>query len=155
MVTNRINKVVLFTLLTGLFGSATGRLLEKDWSFQEMFDKSELIVIAEPVSTKETHEHRVLPDVSPPTRVVGLSTEFEARLVLKGSKEIRTFVLHHYRPEQEETSINEPALVTFKGKQHTPFLLFLIKEPDGRYAPVTGQTDPGLFSVIELQSMAQ
>ena len=32
---------------------------------------------------------------------------------------------------------------------HETFLMFLVKETDGRYAPVTGQTDPGL-SVLSL-----
>ena len=35
------------------------------------------------------------------------------------------------------------------------FILFLKLESDGRYAPVSGQTDPALFDVVKLNGMAR
>jgi hypothetical protein len=150
-----IRVVTLIAVAAAVSGSVIARLAAKDWTFQEMFAKSDLVVIAVPMSTKDTGEHSTLRDISPPVAVLGLSTEFDVRLVVKGDTKIKTFVLHHYRLEHGEAMISGPALVTFNSKQWTSFLLFLIREPDGRYAPVTGQTDPGGFSVVELNSMAK
>ena len=43
---------------------------------------------------------------------------------------------------------------SFDPKKHESSLLFLKKEADGRYAPVCGQNDPGLFSVLRLEGIA-
>jgi len=125
--------------------------LMKDWTFQEIFAKSDLVVIAIPIATFETKERTTLEDLSPSVRVVGLSTEFQVRLVLKGDKGTNKLVLHHYKLEHEASMINGPELVSFDSTLSGPaFLLFLKRERDGRYAPVTGQTDPALYSVIQL-----
>ena len=55
-----------------------------------------------------------------------------------------------------------PVLVTFepptRGKDGTlvsakRFLLFLVREADGRFAPVSGQKDPGEISVQEISGV--
>jgi len=71
----------------------------RPWTYQEIFDKSDLIVIATFVSTKDTGEHSILRDVTLPVKVVGVTTEFETALVLKGPKNISRFQLHHFRFE--------------------------------------------------------
>src|SRR5260221_611500 len=43
---------------------------------------------------------------------------------------------------------------SFDPKKHESYLLFLKKEADGKYAPVCGQNDPGLFSVLRLEGIA-
>src|SRR5438093_6735127 len=53
-----------------------------------------------------------------------------------------TFVFHHLRELENKPSFNRPGLVTFDAKDKKRFLLFLKRESDGRYAPLTGQTDP-------------
>lgn len=147
--------MVLCLLLLLLPTALVGRLM-KDWSFQEMFTKSDLVVIAAPIATFETKEHTVLEDLSPLVPVVGLNTEFRVRLVLKGDNKIERFVFHHYKLEQKESMINGPELVAFDTKQWSKAcLLFLVRERDGRYAPVTGQTDPALYSVIPLETDAE
>lgn len=125
-----------------------------------MFDKSDLVVIATFVSTKNTDERSTLRDLSHPVKVIGVATEFETYLVLKGPKNITRFRLHHYRFQNTDDAlwVNAPQLIRLPtpphdGVQyagHETFLMFLIKEPDGRYAPVTGQTDPATFSVRDL-----
>src|SRR5438874_6541399 len=133
-----MKKLILFMLLA-LPWPLTGRLM-KDWTFQEMFAKSDLVVIATPIATFETGEHTALKDMAPPVEVLGLSTEFQVCLVLKGDKATNKFVLHHYKLEHEEPMISGPELISFDPKLWgPPFLLFLVKERDGRYAPVTGQ----------------
>ena len=121
-----------------------------------MFDKADLVVIAHRVSTKNTDERSMLTDLRPHVAVVGVVTEFRTLLILKGAKNATKFNLHHYRLQSENDQNVEsgPDLVRFSRGQHVPFLLFLIKERNGKYAPVTGQTDPAAFSVLELRGGA-
>jgi hypothetical protein len=122
-----------------------------------MFDKADLVVIATVVSTKDAGQRTTLPDYSPPLNVIGVVTEFESCIVLKGARDIKKFQLHHYRYQSEEDEVavaNTPELVKIKAGEHPSFLLFLVKERDGRYAPVTGQTDPAALSVLDLRGGA-
>jgi hypothetical protein len=116
-------------------------------TYQEMFDKAELVVIARVAQSKDTPERSRLLDLE----VVGVTTEFTTRLTLKGDPSVKKFDLHHYRlaSDRDENVANGPNLVFFRFP-HPPFLLFLVKEKDGRYAPVGGQTDPAGLSVLEL-----
>jgi hypothetical protein len=116
-----------------------------------MFEKADLVVIATFVSTKDTDEHTTLKEFDPPIKVVGITSEFTSSFVLKGAKEITTFQLHHYRLESEDDLeiLDGPTLARF-GSRHPACLMFLLKEPDGRYVPVTGQTDPYGLGVGEL-----
>jgi hypothetical protein len=126
----------------------SGARITKAWRYQEMFDKADLVVIARVVTTKDTAEHSTLLSLN----VIGVETEFKTHLILKGDKSVETFQLHHYRAASAEADAavaNGPNLVRFSF-EHPAFLLFLTKEDDGRYMPVTGQEDPAAFSVLEL-----
>jgi hypothetical protein len=129
--------------------------LTRQWSYQEMFDNADLVVIATVLSTKDTGERTTLPDYDPSLVVIGVTTEFKSLVVLKGAKGITKFQLHHYRyrsANDEFAVANTPNLVRVgAGKD---FFLFLVKESDGRYAPVTGQTDPAGLSVLDLKGAA-
>ena len=127
------------------------------WTYQDMLDKSDLVVIAEPTATKQTAEAMILPGISPDIHVVGVETAFEVSATLKGSKETKTLLLHHYRfaDPSESKLLGAPDLAVFDPKTKQCFLLFLVRESDGRYAPVTGQTDPADFSVLELKGLAK
>jgi hypothetical protein len=78
-----MKKVILFILLA-LPWPLTGRLM-RDWTFQDMFAKSDLVVIATPIATFETGEHTALKDIASPIEVLGLSTDPSASRV-KGRK---------------------------------------------------------------------
>lgn len=81
---------------------------------------------------------------------VGVEATFQCLSVLKGDTNTTTFVLHYLRDARlkspvghpEVLSINGPVNVAFDPQEKERFLLFLKREPDGRYASVTGQTDP-------------
>ena len=149
-----MKKVIALLLVFAVPGLVMARLMQS-WSYQEMFDKADFVAIAKPVATRITTETNTLPNISPTLRVVGLATDFEVRTVMKGER-TNKFVLHHYRlAKPDELMINGPSLVSFDGPQHHSFLLFLTRESDGRYAPVTGQTDPALFSVLKLDGIAR
>jgi hypothetical protein len=126
------------------------------WSYQELYDKADLVIIAKPISIQDTVEKTTLSDI-PDVHVVGLSTEFKIRVVMKGDKSLKKATLHHYRiADPKEELINGPRLISFDPKQQlsTRFLLFLHLERDGRYSPVAGQTDPGI-SVLKLTGAAE
>lgn len=144
---------ILFLLLLLLCADTTraGRMTTEAQTYQQMFDKGNLVVIATALDTKDTDERTtLLGDVN----VIGVQTEFAVRLTLKGSANIKRFLLHHYREPDDQFTENGPHLVSIhlSAGRHPDFLMFLIREKDGRYAPLTGQTDPGSFSVLELRS---
>lgn len=134
---------------------AQARLMNS-WSYQELYDQSDLVVIAKPISTQDTAEKATLPNISPDVHVVGLSTEFDISLVMKGDRSTKKATLHHYQlADPKQLMINGPRLATFDPKQYTRYLLFLHLEADGRYSPVSGQTDPAMFSVVKLEGVAK
>jgi hypothetical protein len=121
------------------------------WSYKELFAKSDFVVIASPLTRpRDTNERMSFP-VSPPMPVIGVSTEFKTLLVLKGSKRQR-FILHHYREARKadpnKVIIGGPPLPDFASDKR--YLLFLVREADGRFAPVSEQRDASGISVQEL-----
>jgi hypothetical protein len=137
---------------------AVGRI-RPIWTYELMRERSDLVVIAKPVSSTPTEEKISLPDLSPATRVVGVETRFEVRLVLKGSPKTKNVCLDHYALENPADSKvrGAPHLVTFDPKQQPPacYLMFLKQVSAGRYVPVTGQIDPAAECIIKLESDAQ
>ena len=150
---SRLIPALLVVLAT--VGIASGRITAA-WTYQQMYDKADLVVIAYAVSTKDTAERTTLNDLEPHVPVIGVLSEFKTSLVLKGPRDTATFQLHHYRfaSPHDQLAANSPDLVRFS-EAHLPFLMFLLKEPDGRYAPLTGQTDPASHSVIELKGAVE
>jgi hypothetical protein len=144
-------KLFLSLLVTFSIPGLLNARLVQSWTYEQMLDKADLVVIATVISTKDINERYTLQDVTPPIEVVGVETEFESRIVLKGAKITKKFRLHHYRLKNDELFANGPQLVTIEPGKHRTFLLFLIKEHDGKYAPATGQTDPAIFSIYELK----
>ena len=130
--------------------------------FDELFAKSDLVVIARPTTkTADTSEKTVFPGLfvtgqngkSSQVQAIGVETTFTVEKVIAGRLEGREFVLHHLRrADPDPWTINGPLLVSFDPSSNTGrgILLFLVREKDGRYAPYSGQTDPG-FSVFALQ----
>jgi hypothetical protein len=128
-------------------------------SYQGLLSKSDLVVIATPVTkTTDTAEESFLPNIfsqdkdgnQSKVRATGVETTFKVCAVLKGDEGLRQFVLHHYREASDKLSMDGPMLVHFDPsdmKQRNSYLLFLILEPDGRYAPTGSQTDPA-FKVV-------
>ena len=142
------NFILLFVIL--LPSILWARLIQT-WTYQEMFDKADLVVIATPITSKVISEKIILPDIFPDVHVVGVETTLSNLVMLKGDKKIKNIILHHYQLENSsELMFSGPFLISFDLTKRTRFILFLKKEADGRYAPVTGQTDPESTSVIRL-----
>lgn len=128
---------------------ANARLINSR-SFRKLDKRADIIVVAKPVSTKDIAEQIDLPHISPAVHVVGLSSEFEVSIVLKGDNSLKKLVVHHYRlKDPDPLMINAPNLASFDPKESTRYLLFLQREADGRYAPVD-QVDPRATSMLKL-----
>ena len=132
-------------------------------SYQEMLEKSDLVVIATPESkTTDTKEQAFLPNIvhqdkdgkQSKVKSIGVETVFAVSAVLKGNRATKQFTLRHYREAQVgAVEMNGPLLVFFdpSNTSHlSSYLLFLVREPDGRFAPTGGQTDPGYKSINPL-----
>ena len=65
----------------------------RTWSYQELYDEADLVIIAKPISTQDTAEKTTLPNIAPDVHVVGLSTEFEISVVMKGDKNLKKSIL--------------------------------------------------------------
>ena len=145
--------IAILILATTLLAQAR---LVSSWTYQQLFDQADLVVIAKPVATQDTSEQSVLPNIAPDVHVVGLSTDFDVSVVMKGDKGTKKFVLHHYRlTNPKELMLNGPNLASFDPKAYSRFLLFLHRESDGRYSPVCGQTDPAINSIFKIDGVAR
>jgi hypothetical protein len=144
---------VFFVISTGI---AMARFV-RVWSYQELLNKADLVVIATPTASNDTQEHINLPGFDG-QQVIGVETRFTVSTVLKGDKALKDIVLHHYRPSPDGMMVpNGPTFVSFAvSKKPTgpgrTYILFLLREADGRYAPVGGQADPGL-GIRELEGV--
>ena len=156
--------IVAASLLT-LFASTAFPYSITPWSYKDLFAKSDFVVIASPLTRpRDTNERMTLKNISPPVPVIGVNTEFKTLLILKGSQRSR-FVLHHYREsrkvEPNRIILGGPDLLVLEppkmenGALLSPkrYLLFLVREADGRFAPVSGQQDPRGISVQEVGSV--
>ncbi len=119
-----------------------------------LFDRSDLVVIATPTGPTTDTRERFSPPTVPRAAWIGVETPFYASLVLKGNKSVLRFKLHHYRESATVTPVvNGFELVFFNPgdrQRSGSFLLFLVREQDGRYAPAGGQTDPQIKAVSKL-----
>ena len=129
-------------------------------TYDKLNDEATFVVIATPTKVTSTSERAGLSGIVPVAPIViprannndvigmGVETTFEVLAVLKGDRNVKTFVLHHYKlSDADEKALrnsnvaNPPMLVSFDPKDEKTYLLFLRLEADGRYAAVTGQTD--------------
>jgi hypothetical protein len=121
-------------------------------TFRELEKQADIIVVARPISTKDTAEFTNLRNIAPDIPVVGLSTEFEVSMVLKGDSSLKKVVVHHYRlanPLPGNVWDAGFALASFDPNQPVRYLMFLQREADGRFAP-SDQNDPARTAMLKL-----
>jgi hypothetical protein len=116
------------------------------YPYDKLTREADLIVIATPVSVRDTGHKTTLPGITrdnQPVAAGGMEPAFEVLATLKGAESLKTLQFHCLREAAPPTvSANGPSLVSFDPKQKKRYLLFLRKEKDGRYAALTGQSDP-------------
>ncbi len=163
-----MRRLGIYVIITAcLLAPDSNARIRRDVSYEEFYDSSDLIVIAQPTTkTTDTDESTYFEKIvrtgidGKKTRVpaIGVETSFDVSLVIKGDCPSKSFVLHHYRTippsENGPLSIGGPALVSFDPSdslKRRDVMLFLMREQDGRYAPYGGQTDPSGTSIFALE----
>ncbi len=149
-------RLAFFGTLMALLTLGTLARPLRNWSYRELYDASDLVVIARPVSIRDTREQAILPGIQPDVKVNGVISQLAVQMVFKGDRGKTNIFLHHYRlADPTQPLANGPLLVAFDPTKNQDYLLFLKKEaPDGPYAPVSGRTDPAMISVIRLDAVA-
>jgi hypothetical protein len=144
----RILSLLLF-LSCCLPGVVSARLIATP-TYQNLYDRADVVVIATPQVTTDTDEHIALPGLQPDVPAIGVDTPLRVQAWLKG-KPVETPVLHHYRlANPGQPLVNGPLLLDFHRDDAQTLLFFLVRESDGHYALVAGQTDPAGFSVFRI-----
>jgi hypothetical protein len=139
---------LLLGLLLAMFMTLAPARGVRPWSDAELRQAAELVVVGQPIQVRDLDETNSLGwsgTESFRPRFRGVETTFRVSEVLKGRPENDLVVLHHYREEIEWGSPpNGPGLIGFPVDGTNQYLLYLIHDGTNRYAPVTGQIDPGL-----------
>lgn len=129
--------------------------LRKKWTQKELLKEAEVAVIATPIEVEETKDVVNLRKLrGNDVDVVRLETKFKINLVLKGDVDAgKEIVISHFKIKKINESVveNPPQLVEFRVKvisiqfekerkvvEPPDYLLYLKKDKDGRYVPVSG-----------------
>jgi hypothetical protein len=116
--------------------------------YARLFAASDQVVIAKPLTSPDTGERTAVRDISSVT-VVGVTTECQVLFVFTGPKRAR-FKLHHYEWPNPRLVVGGPVGITFNPPKNNRYLMFLVRESDGRFAPVLGQRVVELILVLEV-----
>jgi hypothetical protein len=146
-------RVVVAAVLVSAAAFSVSAYLLPAFTYEDMFAKSDLVVIARPVSSRDTGERKLDRNVNPPVPVAGVTTECQALHVLKGPK-LKKFKFHHYRDASRRAPnvvvMGGPTGISFDIPKNHRYLMFLVRETGGRFAPFAGQTDVEDISVQEV-----
>ena len=146
-------KTLVAVVLLSAAASSLSAYLLPSFTYEDMFAESDLVVIARPVSSRDTGERKLDRNVNPPVPVAGVITECQALYMLKGPK-LKKFKFHHYRDASRRAPnvvvIGGPTGISFDIPKNHRYLMFLVHEADGRYAPFDGHTDVEGLSIQEV-----
>jgi hypothetical protein len=123
-----------------------------------MTAKSDLVVIATPLSRQEQSGEAQLPGVRQgpnrePVPAVEIETTFSILAVLKGDEQLTggTLALVHYRHRVKDTSgvgLAGPMLIDFSAGDESAYLMFLKVRSDGRFEAYSA-VEPG-WCIVKL-----
>ena len=156
---NALCVVIALLLLRAETATQIGYL----WSFDELTEKSVVVVIATPRATKDAGLKTELTELRPPLPVVELQTEFTVLSTLKGSVSGGTLSLRHYRLDTDRirggcpncgtqldfTETGRMAVGCRSGdvSPQLPtlcnYILFLRRDAMGVFVPTSGHVSPG------------
>ena len=127
-------------------------LIAHAWTFEELMSKSDLIVIAECLATRDAGIKTEFPDLRPRFPVVEMSSTFKVLSTLKGTPLRGILVLRYYRQDTDRLPgpiLNAPLGLDFSRGPTTVYLLFLARESADLFAPTSGHVFPE-FSIFAL-----
>ena len=144
--TRSLFAVLVFSLLNRV---ASARPV-KMWSFEELNDSADLVVVGTALSSADTKGH-VYPNAKGDTWI-SVDTKFTVNGTLKGNPKGDTLTVRHLRFFTKKgivAIVNGPSFVKFNPKLKNRYLIFLKRTEDGVYEPLTGQFDPdGSFFLL-------
>jgi hypothetical protein len=136
--------VVILTLIA----SAALARSHRSWSYGQLMEASDLVVVA--TATNSVDSGELDTNSWSGVRFIGVNTDFDVHLVLKGTTNRSGITVFHLRhaSEQRGGMDNGAMLVKFitkplgKYSAQPDYLLFLKQRSDGRYEPTSGHIDP-------------
>lgn len=142
-----------FIIITVAAFVANARFIDSK-PIRDLERSTDVIAVAKPLSTTVTDERTNLPYFNRPA-IVGLSSKFRVIFILKGDANLKTLIVHHYRPTETNQAMlfDGPTFISLDTTNSPRYLLFLKQESDGRYAPFD-QVDPGVTSMLKLSEAA-
>jgi len=136
--------IILLAGACCLGGAVSEARISYAWTFEELQAKSDVVVIAQWLGTRDLNVKAVLDDVEPPYPVVTINSDFNVLTTFKGEVNSKTLKLRHFRTDTEllpGAVLNGPVLVAFGHDPVNVYLLFLKKDFDGMFSPTSGQID--------------
>lgn len=125
------------------------------WSYDELLQESDVVVIGAWQSSTDTGHHGPHPELGYP--VVEMRTAFEIEAILKNEGQSLavggSLRLKHYRRDWERIKnglVNGGSVLVFEQDRH--YILFLAPAMDGLYEPRSGHTFPA-DSVLRLDQV--
>jgi hypothetical protein len=166
---------IAFCFMATCLGSIVQAREVNDWDYATLSTRADLIAIGTRTSTKSVdfdfsrvepwRSILALPRIGPQVGAILVAevTEFDVAAILKGEIQTRSISVFHFSFSKDQQFIeNGPhffreGLLTPRDRMQPlrkdgPYLLFLKRNSDGRFEPVTGQDD-GAFSVRLLRSL--
>ena len=158
---------VWFASAIALFAVACHARPIPQWSYNRLFDESDLVVIGTVTTNTDTTDVFKHQENDKGAGYTGVNSAFRTLRVLKGDH-IEAFTVLHFRHSSPFVVADGMLVVTFRTSQLSfqgtvqsqdkktapasiafdpglpQYLLFLKRRPDGRYAPTTGQYDAAL-----------
>src|ERR1700678_3040316 len=111
-------------LLTLVATTVAEARLVRIWSEEELFSKSDLVVLATPIATTDTAERGRFPSAQFSDQpVIGVNTICAVKKVLKAENGTAAVTLHHYRPDRMSV-LNGPGFVDFEPNLKQAFRLY-------------------------------
>ncbi len=115
-------------------------------SYQGLFDKSDLVIVARPIQVGFTGESVILARGDNATTTVpslGQEVQLQVDATLKGNYPENNLVLLHWFKPKDSKIINDLS-------RNYRYMFFLRLDKDGRYSPTDGQFVPRFNSIKRL-----
>ena len=135
---------LLFVTVLFILASLASARPVKRWSFQELTEKADLVIVGTVSSAADAKNHEYA--AAKADTWVAVDTVFSVNSILKGELKSATLTVRHHRYHDRKAEIeviDGPSFVKFNSQLKNRYLMFLRRNAEGLYEPLTGQYDPG------------
>lgn len=163
-----INRILAAAICLGLSQVTLGAQISRLWSFGELQAAADVVVVATPLSTRDTGRRSELTDLQPPVPVIEPNTEFKVLSTISGQLVAGTFVLRHFKLDGSrlsggclncgagiEFSASAPSTRLCRNGDVSPdlpsqcdYLMYLRRTSATVYEPVSGHVFPGMSILL-------